>query len=77
MLVFLSFWFIISIVVGIAASSRGRSGFGWFLLAVLISPILALLFLIAFPPKQRHIENEIDDIELQRNIRRGRRKLRF
>jgi hypothetical protein len=35
------FWFALAVVVGIAASSRGRSGFGWFLLAVVISPLIA------------------------------------
>jgi hypothetical protein len=33
----------------IAANTRGRSGLGWFLLAVLISPLLAGLLVVALP----------------------------
>jgi ABC-type sulfate transport system permease component len=42
-------YLIISIAVGSAAKARGRDGFGWFLLSLIVSPILALLLLIAFP----------------------------
>lgn len=30
----------LAIIVGVAASKRGRNGFGWFLLAFFISPVL-------------------------------------
>lgn len=39
------FWFLVSIAIGVWASNKGRSGFGWFVLAVVISPILAAIFL--------------------------------
>lgn len=39
------FWFLVSIAIGIWASNKGRSGLGWFVLAVFISPILAAIFL--------------------------------
>lgn len=42
-------WFLFSIVVGVAAGSRARNGFGWFLLALLISPLFAGLLVIALP----------------------------
>ena len=38
-------WFVLAIAIGIWASNRGRSGFGWFLLAVVISPLLAGILL--------------------------------
>ena len=38
------FWVIFAVAVGVFASNRGRSGFGWFLLSLVISPILGLLF---------------------------------
>ena len=43
------FWFIFSVVIGVVASSKGRSGFGWWLLAMLISPLLALILVLVFP----------------------------
>ncbi|MGH6624313.1 MAG: hypothetical protein ACREBN_10090 [Burkholderiaceae bacterium] len=48
---FFAFWLMFAIVVGVAASSRGRSGFGWFLLAVVISPLIALLLVLVMPKK--------------------------
>jgi hypothetical protein len=40
-------WIGLAVVVGVAANSRGRSGFGWFVLAVVISPLLAGLLVLA------------------------------
>jgi hypothetical protein len=42
-------WLGFAIIVGAAANTRGRNGGGWFILAVLISPLLAGLLLIALP----------------------------
>ena len=43
------FWFVGSIIVGVAASARGRDGFGWFLLAALLSPLLAGVLVLVLP----------------------------
>jgi hypothetical protein len=40
------FWIAFAVVVGVAAASRGRNGFGWFVLALLISPLIALLLVL-------------------------------
>jgi hypothetical protein len=41
-------WLFLAAVVGVFASQRRkRSGFGWFVLAVLISPVLAFLLVAA------------------------------
>src|SRR6266852_1769818 len=42
-------WNVFAILIAAAANSRGRSGFGWFLLAGVISPLLAGLFLLLVP----------------------------
>ncbi len=42
-------WFIFAVIVGIGASSRGRNGLGWWLLAMLISPLLAVILLMLLP----------------------------
>lgn len=44
---FVILWPLLAIIVGVAASSRGRSGIGWFLLSMLVSPLIAGLFLLA------------------------------
>lgn len=44
-------WAAFSVVVGIAASARGRSGFGWFLLSLVISPLIALILVLVMQNK--------------------------
>lgn len=39
-------WTCLALVVGAVAKTRERSGFGWFVLAFLISPLLALIFVL-------------------------------
>jgi len=38
------FWLLFSIAVGVLAFNRGRSGFGWFVLSMFISPLLGVVF---------------------------------
>ena len=40
------FWFAFSVMCWVLASTRGRFGFGYFLLAILISPLLCGLLLL-------------------------------
>ena len=47
LLEFFLLWVGFAIVVGVVASNKGRSGFGWFVLALLISPLLAGLIVLA------------------------------
>jgi hypothetical protein len=47
------FWIAFAIIVGVAANTRGRNGGGWFILAVLISPLLAGLLVLALPRKEK------------------------
>ena len=47
----LSGWLVCSIVIGVIASSRGRSGFGWFLIATLLSPLIGLILVLVFPKR--------------------------
>jgi hypothetical protein len=44
--IFIISWLIFAVVVGVAANARGRSGFGWFLVALLISPLVALVLVL-------------------------------
>lgn len=48
-------WLALSAVVGVAANSHGRNGVGWFLLALVISPLIAGLLLLALPGKGRRL----------------------
>ncbi len=42
-------WACLALVVGAVANTRGRSGIDWFVLAFLISPLLALIFVLVLP----------------------------
>lgn len=44
------FWLFFSIVAGIIASSKGRSGFGFFLLAVFLSPLIGIIAAVVAAP---------------------------
>lgn len=47
-------WVIFAIVVAVAAAGRGRNPFGWFILACVISPLLAVI-LLALTPSRREV----------------------
>jgi len=47
--VFFIGWLLLACGVGAIASARGRSGVGWAVLAIFISPLLAYLGLVAIP----------------------------
>jgi uncharacterized membrane protein YhdT len=49
---FVLFWLFFAIIVGVVASIRGRSGFGWFLLSCIISPLLAIIVVALLPSKK-------------------------
>jgi hypothetical protein len=73
-------WFVLAIVVGVAAGGRGRIGVGWFALALILSPLIAgLLLLISADMRAHELPKEItdanassiDDRELIQNVKRG------
>lgn len=42
-------WVVLSFVAGLIAAVKGRSGFGYFLLSLVLSPLVGLLLAIALP----------------------------
>ena len=46
--------FIFALAVGFIADARGRSGFGWFFLAILISPLIACVLILALPTRAQN-----------------------
>lgn len=52
-------WIILSIIVGSLATKYGRSGFGFFVLSLLLSPLIgAVILLIAGRTIQNELERE-------------------
>jgi len=58
---FIIFWLIFAILVAVYAGKQGRSGIGYFFLAVLLSPIIAFVILIiAGENREKAEEKKID-----------------
>lgn len=60
----LIFWLSLAFVVAIAASSRGRSGAGWFIISAIFSPLIGLILVLVLP-NLRH-ERMIAELEVGR-----------
>jgi hypothetical protein len=52
-------WVALSIVVGVAANSRGRNSLIWILLSLFLSPLIAGLLLLALPRDETYLSGEI------------------
>ena len=52
-------WIIFAILVGVYASSKGRSGVGWFLIAVLVSPLIGFIIAFLISPIKNKVEQNI------------------
>lgn len=57
-------WFALSLVAGAIAGNKGRSGFGFFVLSILLSPLVGILAAFAASPDHEKIKkNTIEDGE--------------
>jgi hypothetical protein len=52
-------WLLFAALVGAIASSRGRSGFGFFLLSVVLSPLIGLIFVLLAKARPSTPDGEI------------------
>jgi hypothetical protein len=52
------FWLALSVVAGVVASHKGRSGFGFFMLSVVLSPVIGLIAALVAQPRVRNMEAE-------------------
>lgn len=44
-------WLLLALIVAVAAQARGRSGAGWFLIALVASPVIGLLLVLVLPSR--------------------------
>lgn len=51
-------WFLFSIIVGMYAHSKGRSGIGFFLLSMITSPLVGGIVAMVVRPDTREIERQ-------------------
>jgi hypothetical protein len=63
-------WLIFSAIVSVAASSRGRNGILWFVIAVVTSPLIAVLFVFALPNlKHEELLSKLANREPERSLK--------
>jgi hypothetical protein len=69
-------WMGLSIVVAVAATTRGRSPIAWFIYAIIFSPLLSGLLLLALPnlsnsfaAGRMYLEGELREFEERRRRR--------
>jgi Na+/H+-dicarboxylate symporter len=55
---FFIFWLALSIIAGVIAGNKGRSGFGFFLLAALLSPLIGIIAALVAKPNTTMIEEK-------------------
>ena len=53
---FILVWLALSIVAGVIAGNKGRSGFGFFMLAVLLSPLVGIIAALVARPNTKIVE---------------------
>lgn len=51
-------WFIFALLPAVIAPSRGRSGFGWFLISLVISPLFGLILVLALPSRAKMLADK-------------------
>lgn len=51
-------WLFLSIVAGIIANNKGRSGFGFFLLSVLLSPLIGIIAALVAGENRANVEEK-------------------
>src|SRR4030067_2343959 len=51
-------WFALSVLAGIVASKKGRSGTGYFFLSLFLSPLIGLLAAALLPALEKGAENK-------------------
>lgn len=61
-------WLLFAGVVGLVASSRGRTGFGWFVLALVFSPLLMFLLVVCLPNLKLQRESRARDEAAARDV---------
>lgn len=60
MIIFL-FWVLFAVLVGVFAAHKGRSGIGFFFLAVLLSPLVAFIIALVVKPNRESLEESAID----------------
>lgn len=51
-------WLVLSVLCGAYASSKGRSGFGFFILAVLLSPLIGFIVALIVKANTKAVEDQ-------------------
>jgi phosphotransferase system glucose/maltose/N-acetylglucosamine-specific IIC component len=59
---FTTIYIVLAILVGVYANSKGRSGFGFFLIAALLSPLIGFVIAVVISPISSKVEQNALDV---------------
>jgi phosphotransferase system glucose/maltose/N-acetylglucosamine-specific IIC component len=59
---FTTIYIFLAILVGVYANSKGRSGFGFFLIAALLSPLIGFVIALVISPISSKVEQNALDV---------------
>jgi phosphotransferase system glucose/maltose/N-acetylglucosamine-specific IIC component len=59
---FTTIYIVFAILVGVYANSKGRSGFGFFLIAALLSPLIGFVIAVVISPISSKVEQNALDV---------------
>jgi hypothetical protein len=65
---YIAFWVVLAAGVGFLASGRGRSSLNWFIVALLLSPLLGLIILLVMPNELERAEQREADRQRHRSL---------
>ncbi|MFB9214431.1 zinc ribbon domain-containing protein [Vibrio sinaloensis] len=51
-------WLVFSVIVASVASSKGRSGIGFFFVSLILSPLIGLIIVLVIQPNQETVEQK-------------------
>lgn len=55
---FFVLWLALSVVAAVIASNRGRSGWGFFFLSVILSPLIGIIAALIVTPSRKNVEKK-------------------
>lgn len=51
-------WLFFSVIVGVVASKKGRSGIGYFMLSAIISPLIGIIIVLVVGDNRQNVEKK-------------------
>jgi hypothetical protein len=64
-------WLALGIVAGVVAANKGRSGFGFFLLSIVLSPLIGIIAALAAKSREGIEQDKVQAWGISKDFRKG------